>query len=322
MRGIASMAKAVTPALASARVVSGEVSGARNAISTEPSGSVSISSDVGAVTRATTFAPSSAESPCAMRAPASSNRASGISARSPAPLSTTTSCPFPVSRLITSGTSATRRSPPRDSFGTAILIPALPAWKAGESNSRAKAQRRDSPNLPHRERAGACRTDLCWLGLGADRTPAYNRPTLSKRFWQRFRVTKAVQERERVVVRFAGDSGDGMQLVGSRFTDATAMIGNDLATLPDFPAEIRAPAGTLHGVSAFQIHFASRDILTPGDHPNVLVAMNPAALKTNLGALEKGGTIIVNDDAFTDNNLRKAGYDADPLDDGTLESYQ
>jgi len=85
-----------------------------------------------------------------------------------------------------------------------------------------------------------------------------------------------------------------MQLVGSRFTDATAMIGNDLATLPDFPAEIRAPAGTLHGVSAFQIHFASRDILTPGDHPNVLVAMNPAALKTFLGALEKGGTIIVN----------------------------
>src|SRR5881275_3417883 len=105
-------------------------------------------------------------------------------------------------------------------------------------------------------------------------------------------MTKAVQERERVVVRFAGDSGDGMQLVGSRFTDATAMLGNDLVTLPDFPAEIRAPAGTPAGVSAFQIHFASRDILTPGDHPNVLVAMNPAALKANLSAVAAGGTVI------------------------------
>jgi 2-oxoglutarate/2-oxoacid ferredoxin oxidoreductase subunit alpha len=113
-----------------------------------------------------------------------------------------------------------------------------------------------------------------------------------------------------------------MQLAGSRFADATAMFGNDLATLPDFPAEIRAPAGTLHGVSAFQIHFASRDILTPGDHPNVLVAMNPAALKTNLGALEKGGTIVANEDAFSDNNLRKAGYAANPLEDGSLDDYQ
>ncbi len=99
-------------------------------------------------------------------------------------------------------------------------------------------------------------------------------------------------------------------------------VGNDLSTLPDFPAEIRAPAGTPHGVSAFQIHFASRDILTPGDHPNTLVAMNPAALKSNLGALEVGGTVIVNEDAFTANNLRKAGYETNPLDDGTLESYQ
>jgi 2-oxoglutarate ferredoxin oxidoreductase subunit alpha len=129
-------------------------------------------------------------------------------------------------------------------------------------------------------------------------------------------------KKERVIVRFAGDSGDGMQLVGGRFTAATAQIGNDLSTLPDFPAEIRAPAGTPHGVSAFQIHFASRDILTPGDHPNTLVAMNPAALKANLGALEAGGMVIVNEDAFTANNLRKAGYEADPLDDGTLDSYQ
>ena len=135
-------------------------------------------------------------------------------------------------------------------------------------------------------------------------------------------MTKTLREKERVVVRFAGDSGDGMQLAGSRFTDATALIGNDLVTLPDFPAEIRAPAGTLHGVSAFQIHFASRDILTPGDHPNVLIAMNPAALKTNLPAVERGGTVIVNEDAFNDNNLRKAGYEQNPLDDGTLEDYQ
>jgi 2-oxoglutarate ferredoxin oxidoreductase subunit alpha len=133
---------------------------------------------------------------------------------------------------------------------------------------------------------------------------------------------KTVEKLDRVVVRFAGDSGDGMQLTGSRFTDATAVVGNDLATLPDFPAEIRAPAGTPHGVSAFQIHFASRDILTPGDHPNVLVAMNPAALITNVGTLEKGGTVIVNEDGFTDHNLRKAGYQADPLEDGSLDDYQ
>ncbi len=135
-------------------------------------------------------------------------------------------------------------------------------------------------------------------------------------------MTTTGHKQERVIVRFAGDSGDGMQLVGGRFTAATAVLGNDLSTLPDFPAEIRAPAGTPHGVSAFQIHFASRDILTPGDHPNTLVAMNPAALKANLAALETGGTVIVNEDAFTDNNLRKAGYEANPLDDGTLESYQ
>jgi len=133
---------------------------------------------------------------------------------------------------------------------------------------------------------------------------------------------KTVEERERVVVRFAGDSGDGMQLTGDRFTSATAILGNDLATLPDFPAEIRAPAGTLAGVSAFQIHFASRDITTPGDRPNVLVAMNPAALKTNLGSLEKGGTLIVNEDAFIGRNLEKAGYAENPLEDGSLESYQ
>jgi 2-oxoglutarate/2-oxoacid ferredoxin oxidoreductase subunit alpha len=135
-------------------------------------------------------------------------------------------------------------------------------------------------------------------------------------------MTKTVQQKERVVVRFAGDSGDGMQLTGDRFTNATAVLGNDLATLPDFPAEIRAPAGTLAGVSAFQIHFASQDILTPGDAPNVLIAMNPAALKTNLRDLEKGGTLIVNEDAFVDRNLEKAGYASNPLDDESLDGYQ
>jgi 2-oxoglutarate/2-oxoacid ferredoxin oxidoreductase subunit alpha len=133
---------------------------------------------------------------------------------------------------------------------------------------------------------------------------------------------KAVQERERVVIRFAGDSGDGMQLAGSRFTDATALTGNDLATLPNFPAEIRAPAGTLAGVSAFQIHFASRDILTPGDTPDVLVAMNPAALGSNRTELERGATIIVNEDAFTKRNLEKAGYTSNPLEDASLEGYR
>jgi 2-oxoglutarate ferredoxin oxidoreductase subunit alpha len=131
-----------------------------------------------------------------------------------------------------------------------------------------------------------------------------------------------VEERERVIVRFAGDSGDGMQLAGGRFTDATAALGNDLATLPNFPAEIRAPAGTLAGVSAFQIHFAARDILTPGDAPTTLVAMNPAALRANLGELEPGGTLIVNEDAFTVRNLQKAGYSTNPLEDESLDGYQ
>jgi 2-oxoglutarate/2-oxoacid ferredoxin oxidoreductase subunit alpha len=131
-----------------------------------------------------------------------------------------------------------------------------------------------------------------------------------------------VERRERVIVRFAGDSGDGMQLAGGRFTDATAVFGNDLATLPNFPAEIRAPAGSLAGVSSFQIHFASRDIATPGDLPNVLVAMNPAALKANLSQVDRGATIIVNEDAFSTRNLQKAGYEESPLDDDSLDAFQ
>jgi 2-oxoglutarate ferredoxin oxidoreductase subunit alpha len=134
-------------------------------------------------------------------------------------------------------------------------------------------------------------------------------------------MTKPVEQVHDVVIRFAGDSGDGMQLTGGRFTSETALLGNDLSTLPDFPAEIRAPAGSLPGVSGFQIHFSDRDILTPGDAPDVLVAMNPAALKTNLGDLPTGGMLIVNTDAFTDRNLDKAGYTSNPLEDGTLADY-
>jgi len=135
-------------------------------------------------------------------------------------------------------------------------------------------------------------------------------------------VAKPVVELESVVIRFAGDSGDGMQLTGGRFTSETALSGNDLATFPDFPAEIRAPAGSLPGVSGFQLHFADHDILTPGDRPDVLVAMNPAALKTNLRDLPKGATLILDTDAFTDRNLKKAGYESNPLEDGSLEDYQ
>src|SRR6058998_3554251 len=134
-------------------------------------------------------------------------------------------------------------------------------------------------------------------------------------------MAKPVEQLDRVIIRFAGDSGDGMQLTGDRFTSETAVFGNDLATLPDFPAEIRAPAGSLPGVSGFQLHFADHDILTPGDAPDVLVAMNPAALKTNLRDLPKGGTLIVNRDAFTERNLEKAAYAESPLDDGSLAEF-
>jgi 2-oxoglutarate/2-oxoacid ferredoxin oxidoreductase subunit alpha len=134
-------------------------------------------------------------------------------------------------------------------------------------------------------------------------------------------VTKQVRQLDRVVIRFAGDSGDGMQLTGDRFTSETAQLGNDISTLPNFPAEIRAPAGTLPGVSSFQVHFANFDILTPGDSPNVLVAMNPAALKANLPDLPRGAEIIVNTDEFTKRNLAKVGYASNPLEDGSLSNY-
>ncbi len=129
------------------------------------------------------------------------------------------------------------------------------------------------------------------------------------------------EQREKVVIRFAGDSGDGMQLAGNQFTASSALFGNDLATLPNFPAEIRAPAGTLAGVSSFQVHIADKDILTPGDAPDVLVAMNPAALKSNLGDLRPGGLLLINRDAFDERNLAKAGYETNPLENGDVDGY-
>ena len=134
-------------------------------------------------------------------------------------------------------------------------------------------------------------------------------------------MAKQVQHLDRVIIRFAGDSGDGMQLAGDRFTQETAAFGNDLSTLPNFPAEIRAPAGTLPGVSSFQLHFADHDILTPGDAPDVLVAMNPAALKANLADVPRGADIIANTDEFTKRNLSRVGYETSPLEDGSLSNY-
>ena len=129
------------------------------------------------------------------------------------------------------------------------------------------------------------------------------------------------EQLDQVIVRFAGDSGDGMQLTGDRFTTSSALLGNDMSTFPDFPAEIRAPAGTLNGVSAFQVHISDHDILTPGDSPNVLVAMNPAALKANIDLMAKGTILLVNSDAFEERNLAKAGYETNPLTDGSLSAY-
>src|SRR5215216_3431785 len=152
------------------------------------------------------------------------------------------------------------------------------------------------------------------------RRPGAGDPSVSNR--GNATMTKPVQALDRVTIRFAGDSGDGMQLTGDRFTSETAAFGNDLSTLPDFPAEIRAPAGSIPGVSGFQLHFADHDILTPGDAPDLLVAMNPAALRANIGDLPKGASLIVNTDSFTARNLDKAGYAGNPLEDGTLADYQ
>src|SRR5579871_4916525 len=129
-----------------------------------------------------------------------------------------------------------------------------------------------------------------------------------------------VEEVTEATIRLAGDSGDGMQLVGTQFTHTSAMLGNDISTLPDFPAEIRAPVGTLAGVSGFQVNFSSHDIYTPGDEVDTLVAMNPAALKTNVGDLRRGGTLIVNDDEFDKGNLQKAGYETNPLENADVVS--
>src|SRR5262245_36843597 len=135
-------------------------------------------------------------------------------------------------------------------------------------------------------------------------------------------AVKRTEEREYVVIRFAGDSGDGMQLAGMHFTNETALAGNDLATFPDFPAEIRAPAGTLAGVSGFQLHFSSRDVFTAGDQPDVLVAMNPAALKVNIGDLRSNGILIVDKETFNEQNLKRAEFATNPLTDGSLDRFQ
>jgi 2-oxoglutarate ferredoxin oxidoreductase subunit alpha len=135
-------------------------------------------------------------------------------------------------------------------------------------------------------------------------------------------VHKAVQDLDQVVIRFAGDSGDGMQLTGDQFTRTTALMGNDIATFPDFPAEIRAPAGTLPGVSAFQLRFSSFDIHTPGDAPDVLVAMNPAALKVHIKELKKDGILILNTASFSALDLKKAKYEVDPRTDGSLSGWR
>ena len=131
-----------------------------------------------------------------------------------------------------------------------------------------------------------------------------------------------VETIDQVVIRFAGDSGDGMQVTGDRFTDESALFGNDLSTFPNYPAEIRAPAGTLAGVSAFQIHISDHEILTPGDAPNVLVTMNPAALKANVNDLPTGGTLVINVDSFDERDLAKAGYETNPLEDGSLSAFR
>src|SRR4029079_10159114 len=133
--------------------------------------------------------------------------------------------------------------------------------------------------------------------------------------------TVAPEKIDEVVIRFAGDSGDGMQLTGTQFTNTSALLGNDLSSVPDFPAEIRAPAGTLPGVSAFQVRIADHDIHTPGDAPDVLVAMNRAALKCNRNDLKPGGALIANTDEFNVRNLKKAGYEGNPLEDGSLSAF-
>src|SRR5680860_27914 len=168
--------------------------------------------------------------------------------------------------------------------------------------------RSDSSRDPRAQGGGA---DLRWVG----------RREVAKAL-SRVMTTKSVQRLDRVVIRFAGDSGDGMQLTGDRFTAETAALGNDLATFPSFPAEIRSAAGTLAGVSSFQLHFADHDVLTPGDQPDVLVAMNPAALRANVGDLPRGGVVIVDSDSFSKRNLAKVGYTTSPLEDDSLSSFQ
>src|SRR5918998_1201567 len=244
---------------------------------------------------------------------------------------------------------AARMSPPIRPRSTAVLSPLLqrctsrptrcpgrpfpgappgrvrPRSRNGATPSRVGAARcrasRPFHCHPHHRSAG-CDSHVTSAGGGAPLMTTTDPSVAASTAGSSTPFVKSVVELDRVVIRLAGDSGDGMQLTGNRFTSETASFGNDLSTLPNFPAEIRAPTGTLPGVSSFQLHFADHDIMTPGDAPDVLVAMNPAALRANLDDLPGGGLLIVDSDEFTPRNLAKVGYAENPLEDGSLDGWQ
>ena len=216
-------------------------------------------------------------------------------------------------------------SGPTPTAGDAVPRPATSPARNGAPAARLAVWRSSCPD-PHPGRGHTHVTSAGGgtpLMTGTDPTPdAPSRRGRAAHSSAPGGLVKSVVELDRVVIRLAGDSGDGMQLTGNRFTSETATFGNDLSTLPNFPAEIRAPTGTLPGVSSFQLHFADHDIMTPGDAPDVLVVMNPAALKANLADLPGGGLLIVDSDEFTPRNLAKVGYATNPLEDGSLEGWQ
>src|SRR4051812_11596316 len=222
---------------------------------------------------------------------------------------------------------APRTSPPMSPSSRAVLTPLVQRCTSGPTAPPGASFPVVGAALPRTEDTAwrrwpdphptAGHTHVTWAGGGKGHMTGTEAPSSAPGG-----LVKSVVELDRVVIRLAGDSGDGMQLTGNRFTSETASFGNDLSTLPNFPAEIRAPTGTLPGVSSFQLHFADHDIMTPGDAPDVLVAMNPAALKANLADLPGGGLLIVDSDEFSPRNLAKVGYATNPLEDGSLESWQ
>ena len=203
-----------------------------------------------------------------------------------------------------------RPTPARGARGGIDEARRAPGWRSSAHTRRSRASR-DRVGSTTSIRTRCSPPAKAW-GLRVERRPSVRASAIGCGGYPSHCVAKRVEQLERVIIRFAGDSGDGMQLTGDRFSSETATLGNDLATFPDYPAEIRAPAGSLPGVSGFQVHFADHDILTPGDRPDVLVAMNPAALKTNLRDLPKGGTVILNTDAFNERALQKAGVRREP----------